>query len=488
MTQDQVYQSGAFCALTKSARIISPLEPHQQRVVDQAQNENMLVAHTMGAGKTLTSIAAADKLGRPTEVFVPAPLTENYKSEIKKFTGGKSVPFQVHSTPRSAQRGYQIEPGSTMIVDEAHMARNPNAMRSQYLKAQAMRAGRVMLLTGTPVYNQPENIAPLVNMLSRRTVLPENPTEFRKRFIEETPVKPGFIGRLLGVKPGIRQDLKDRATLLKALRGKVDVFDDPPDLPGRQEKDVTVDMSPEQQNVYKYIEGSIPMYLKWKIRMNLPPNKAEAQALNAFSAGLRQSSNTPGPYTSGMSHLRAAETSPKMMTAFKSIQDRTKQDPNFKGLVYSNYMDAGVLPMASLLNRAGVPNAVYHGGLSALQKHKIVEDYNTGKLKVILGTSSATEGLNLKGTKLIQVMEPHFNESKTDQVIARGIRIGSHAHLPPEERNVMVERYFSKPRQGFLSRVFSGKRTGIDEYIRGRALEKQRLAQQIKDVFEEAQR
>jgi SNF2 family DNA or RNA helicase len=289
------------------------------------------------------------------------------------------------------------------------------------------------------------------------------------------------------VRPGVQQDLKNRGTLLKALRGKVDVFDNPPNLPERRDTEITVDMSPAQQNVYKYIEGSIPSYLKWKIRMNLPPSKAEAQALNAFSAGLRQSSNTPGPYTAGMSHLQAAEASPKMLSAFKAIQDRTKKDPNFKGLVYSNYMDAGVLPMASLLNRSGVPHAVYHGGLSAEQKHRIVEDYNTGKLKVILGTSAATEGLNLKGTKLIQVMEPHFNESKTEQVIARGIRIGSHAHLPPEERNVSVERYFSKPRQGFVSRLFSGKRTGIDEYIRQRALDKRRLADQIKAVFEEAQ-
>lgn len=478
---------GATLALVKMADVTSPLEPHQQRVVEKSKSKNLLVAHGMGSGKTLSSIAAADAIGNPVEVFTPAPLTQNYQKEINKHTDGTFVPHKVHSIARAAQQGHEIPEGATMVVDEAHLARNPSADRSKYLKEQAQRAGRILLLTGTPTYNQPENLAPLINMISGEKVLPESPAEFRDKFIEEKKVNPGIIGRIMGARSGTVYRLKNKKELVNALRGKVDVFQQTKDMPEREEKDVVVEMSPEQQNIYRFVEGKVPWYLRAKIHLNLPPSKQEAQQLNAFSAGLRQASNTPGPYIAGLSPLEAAKKSPKIMKAFGSIQEKMRTDPNFKGLVYSNYMDAGVNPMSALLTSHGVPHAIFHGGLNATEKKQIVKDFNEGNIKVLLGTSAASEGLDLKGMKLIQVLEPHFNESKTEQVIARGIRFGSHSHLPENERKVLVERYYSKPSQGFFSRLLRGRESGIDQYIRERALEKKKLEEQIRQAFEEAQ-
>jgi SNF2 family DNA or RNA helicase len=478
--------AGASQALMKSADILSPLEPHQQRVVDKFKNNNLLVAHGMGSGKTLSSIAAAESTKGPVEIFTPASITHNYEKEIQKHTGGNFVPYKVHSIATASGRNHQIEPGSTMIVDEAHLARNPETDKTQYLKEQAQRAGKVMLLTGTPTYNQPENLAPLVNIMSRGTVLPESPQAFRSRYIEDVQVNPGMLARWAGAKPGTVQRLKNKHELVAALRGKVDVFEQQKNMPKRVEKDVDVEMSPEQQRVYNWLEQDLPPAMRAKIKWNLPPSKTESQQLNAFSTGLRQASNTPGPYMHGTDHLQSAMLSPKLQSAMGSIKENMNKDPNFRGFVYSNYMDAGTLPMAALMRRENIPFAIYHGGLNPKEKKQIVDDYNTGKLKVMLGTSAATEGLDLKGTKLIQVLEPHFNESKTEQAIARGIRFGSHAHLPEPERQVMVERYYSKPQQGFFSRLFTGERTGIDRYLRQRALEKAELSRQIREALMEA--
>lgn len=481
--------AGATQALIKSADVVTPLEPHQQRGVDKVKrNDGTLLAWGMGSGKTLGAIAAADAVGQPTEIFTPASITGNFEKEIAKHRGKNFVPYNVNSISRAALRNYQIPEGATMVVDEAHLARNPGAMRSQYLKDQVQRAGKVLLLTGTPTYNQPENLAPLVNLLSKRKVLPEDRQEFHKRFIEEKEVGPGIIGGLMGVKPGIVRSLKNRDELVDALRGKVDMFQQQKDMPTRTEKDIDVEMSPTQQRIYRYLEGSIPWTTKLKIRWNLPPSKSEAQNLNAFSAGLRQSSDSPGPYITGMDHLHSAMESPKLMSAMGSIKEKMAKDPNFRGFVYSNYMDAGMLPMAALLRKEGIPFAIYHGGVSQVQKKQIIDDYNNGRIKVLLGTSAASEGLDLKGTKLIQVLEPHFNESKTEQAIARGIRFGSHKHLPEAERNVLVERYYSKLHQGFFSKLVGSEDGGIDRYIRQRALEKEQLSQQIREVLEEAQR
>lgn len=479
---------GASQALIKAGDIATPLEPHQQRVISNAQHNNMLIAHGMGSGKTLSALAAADKLGKPVEVFTPASLTKNFEKEINKHRGENFVPYKIHSISSAASQGRQVEPGSTVIVDEAHLARTPGTMRSKYLKDQLQRAGRVLMLTGTPTYNQPENIAPLVNMVSQQNVLPEDPSAFKSRFIEEKKVEPGFIARWMGVKPGIVKQLKNKQDLVEALRGKVDTFEQQKDMPARIEKDVEVEMGDKQMQVYRYLEDQLPWITRYKIRGNLPPTKSESKDLNAFSAGLRQASNTPGPYIQGMDHLQAAMESPKMLTAFGSIKEKMSKDPNFRGFVYSNYMDAGMLPMASLLRRDGIPYAIYHGGLTPNEKQQIVNNYNSGKIKVLLGSSAASEGLDLKGTKLIQVLEPHFNEAKTEQAIARGIRFGSHGHLPEIERKVMVERYYSKPKQGFFSKLISGEDAGIDRYLRQRALEKKQLMDQIHSALEEAQR
>lgn len=91
----------------KSAEIKTTLLPHQQRALQRAMKGNLLLAHSVGAGKTLTSIAIADKLGRPTVVITPASLVENYKKELTKhLRKGTGTRFTVLSLPKDSYRGY----------------------------------------------------------------------------------------------------------------------------------------------------------------------------------------------------------------------------------------------------------------------------------------------------------------------------------------------------------------------------------------------
>ena len=43
----------------------------------------------------------------------------------------------------------------------------------------------------------------------------------------------------------------------------------------------------------------------------------------------------------------------------------------------------------------------------------------------------------------VHILEPYWNEVRIEQLIGRAIRQGSHRHLPKEEQNVDVFRYFS---------------------------------------------
>jgi len=60
------------------------------------------------------------------------------------------------------------------------------------------------------------------------------------------------------------------------------------------------------------------------------------------------------------------------------------------------------------------------------------------RIKVIIGSSVASEGLDFKNIRTIHVLEPWHNINKIEQVIGRGIRNCSHKLLDAKERNVTV--------------------------------------------------
>nr|WRJ69818.1 DEAD/SNF2-like helicase [Oceanusvirus sp.] len=63
---------------------------------------------------------------------------------------------------------------------------------------------------------------------------------------------------------------------------------------------------------------------------------------------------------------------------------------------------------------------------------------------VILITQAGAEGISLRGVRQVHIMEPHWNEIRIQQVIGRAARLGSHSHLPREQRTVSVYRYLMK--------------------------------------------
>lgn len=60
------------------------------------------------------------------------------------------------------------------------------------------------------------------------------------------------------------------------------------------------------------------------------------------------------------------------------------------------------------------------------------------KIKVILGTVVASEGLDFKRIRAIHIMDPWVHLNRIEQTIGRGIRFCSHADLPENKRNVLI--------------------------------------------------
>jgi hypothetical protein len=322
-----------------------------------------------------------------------------------------------------------------------------------------------------------------MNAAAGREVLPADRQKFESMFVGKKTVMPSFFSRLLGAKPGSYDVLKNKDELVRRVQGYVDVHPGGGgEFPSIEEREVDVPMSTHQHEVYRYLEGKLPWHLRKKVQLNLPLTKSESQSLNEFYAGMRQVSNSPRPYIGRMSHDSEIEASPKLKAIVDRVKELRQADPNYRGVLYSNYIDAGLNPLARQLAREQIPHALFTGGVSKAQRKRLVEDYNNGKLPVLMISSSGSEGLDLKGTKHVVVTEPHFNESKIQQIIGRGARYRSHAHLPEAERKVLVERYFSTRPKPF----FGKPDTAVERFLHTRSKEKHLLGKQILEALQEA--
>ena len=71
-------------------------------------------------------------------------------------------------------------------------------------------------------------------------------------------------------------------------------------------------------------------------------------------------------------------------------------------------------------------------------------DNKYGKcLKILLATSTAAEGINLKNTRQVHIIEPYWNPVRIEQVIGRALRYKSHIDLPEKDRVVEIFQYIS---------------------------------------------
>lgn len=64
-------------------------------------------------------------------------------------------------------------------------------------------------------------------------------------------------------------------------------------------------------------------------------------------------------------------------------------------------------------------------------------------IKIFMITSSGAEGINLKNTRYVHVVEPYWHMVRVEQVVGRARRICSHQDLPEELRTVQVFLYIT---------------------------------------------
>ena len=107
---------------------------------------------------------------------------------------------------------------------------------------------------------------------------------------------------------------------------------------------------------------------------------------------------------------------------------------------------------------------------------KINKDNLHGEiLKVLMITQSGSEGISLKNTRQVHIVEPYWNNNRIEQVIGRASRLNSHINLPQNERDFEVFIYVS---------TFTDKQ--LKENISLRAQDKSKTTDQA--IFDVAER
>ncbi len=73
-----------------------------------------------------------------------------------------------------------------------------------------------------------------------------------------------------------------------------------------------------------------------------------------------------------------------------------------------------------------------------IKAEKMSDNVYGGRVKVVIGSSVAAEGVDLKFVREIHVLDSWYHLNKIEQIIGRGIRFRSHCALPEEKRNTTI--------------------------------------------------
>lgn len=344
---------------------------------------------------------------------------------------------------------------------------------------------KVVLLTATPVYDNPHEAALMIDLLRPRIPFPQSRDKFQELFI-----KTDFISDT----NTHTKTIKNPILLKYLLSGYVSYFKggNPQGYPYRRNHIVLHKMHPLQQKEYsKTLIAEID-----KERHSFG-DFGERSSVSADIRGIKSDESQQGIYPISTQKSNIAyttkdglKTSLDDIASFMSLlkRQKTPEDVLNKAaqysqkfadivklvekspgpvFIYSKWIPHGIVGIYSILDALGWKfldpkfnlsgetkrYAIWSpGGLEmkgVRPEEKVVEyiknmrqifnspENADGSLCKVL-ISNVVEGISLKGVNQVHVCEPWWNMSKMEQIIARAIRLCSHEHLPESRRFVDV--------------------------------------------------
>jgi len=175
--------SGAEDGRVEVDGLTGPLRPFQGAAVDYALRvRRTFLSDEPGLGKTIQALATLEAAGAyPALIVCPASLRLNWLREAERWlphrTRGGLSGGDVIAAHDIAVASYDVvhtltdnAPPQALVLDESHFCKNPAARRTRAVTEIAATLDAdaiVLLLSGTPVLNRPEELAPQLRILDR---------------------------------------------------------------------------------------------------------------------------------------------------------------------------------------------------------------------------------------------------------------------------------------------------------------------------------
>ncbi len=382
-----------------------------------------VLADDMGLGKTVQSITFV--LHRHKEdpgvhlVIAPRSVVDNWVDECKKFC--PEIPVHTHlgldrvkSIERLPKKGllltsYNILQRdikllssieySTVILDEAHVIRNPEAKTTR--AALKLAARRRMCLSGTPVQNCAEDLWPIFHFLM-----------------------PGFLGRRKTLKETLQDDpeainrLRDRVAPFVLRRIKSEVATE---LPPKTEILLHAEMSDDQERFYKGLLEKERVGV-----MDLLGSKGlERSRVSILAAITRLRQAACAPALVGAPEIGSAKVELFMDLVKELISE------GHRALVFSSFTKF----LAVIQQELEKENFSYQylDGRTRDRAAKVKAFQKGNDPLFLISLKAGGVGLNLTAADYVIILDPWWNPAAEDQAADRAYRIG-------QDKPVMVYR------------------------------------------------
>jgi superfamily II DNA or RNA helicase len=383
-----------------------------------------------------------------------------------------------------------------MIIDEVQNL--VSAIGSSYrkllfaIKYYTNPQFRIVCLTGTPIYDKPYEFGLLMNLLRPRIPFPDGYEEFNEVFLENgmdmmnrnlfKQLCSGYISYFKGGNPEAYPYKKTTVMLhtmsLYQYSEYKSALIDEVDKDRKKNKDKekekvefivkyhTTEKSDDHLSTASGIFNNSNLFSNIAFPQAQVSVEEYSSRDHVLQAHLREFKNvlttTKRRYANETEQVRISSilTTVKNYSAkFAKVAEiiLKSEGPVF---VYSNYVYYGVDSMSMIMNFLGYaayPDKgergsyfVWKGKAKPEDIPKAKELFNSERnkdgslLKIMFGTQTVMEGVDFKNVRQVHILDPWWNDSRMQQIIARAIRLCSHKDLPPNKRIVDVFIHLSE--------------------------------------------
>ena len=443
--------------------------------------DELLLCHEAGTGKTCSAVGVVESvLNQPGSRFERAVILTHSKELHEKFlnevvgvcnppdryfesSDGQDEVSPALRKKRAVQKAktrYRVSTYSTFdtsehgrwdntvfVLDEVHHLVG-SAVYDAYVRLfERVNNRKILLLTGTPMRDQPFDLAAIMNIiLPENERFPATPEEFDEAYYPQGALSEE--GRV-----DVQERLRGRVSFLRSVPGAATRYMGRYIDGIRIAPLVTTEMSDFQARIYQQtFESDNTGWYRNAQAANLFAFEPNTEFATYFTKtrGRYHRIRPLFPKTQNMNEEQKLVIVARHSAKYAEVIRAILASPDENVFVFSEaIVGSGAIVFTECLKLFGFRstngnNRSNGKGFSILSQvqddskkvNVTIKNFNKAHnangafLRILIGGKRVSEGFTFRNIQQIHILQPHWNMGMVDQAIARGIRYGSHRNLP----------------------------------------------------------